>query len=490
LGSVVMARRIVRPINALASAAGLIESGDYSQPVPRLSDDEIGALATSVEHMRTQVAIREGKILRLAFEDALTGLPNRNRLIEKIEQSVQTSSGLVAVLNIDRFASINNALGFGVGDHLLTRIGDRLLEIQPVPLMLARLWGNEFAFLCEDMDRDEAVGFVDAVMQILREPVIVDGQRLDVGGTMGLALFPSDGRDGLTLLRQGEVAMRAAKQRHIPYVFANEMGDGPPPDQVSLIGEMREALERKEFVLYYQPKIDLAENRVSGAEALLRWQHPRRGLVPPGLFIPFAEQTGFIREITPWLVQMAVVQCAAWHRQGMSLVVSVNLSALDILNARIITLVQTLLAEHQLPAHLLCLEITESALINEPEVALKNLYALADLGVKLSIDDYGSGQASLGYLKSLPVHELKMDQSFVTGISTTPKNAAIVRSTIVLSHELGLAVTAEGVESTEDMEWLQAHACDLAQGYAIARPMPADLLPGWVARYQGQTEAA
>ena len=249
---------------------------------------------------------------------------------------------------------------------------------------------------------------------------------------------------------------------------------------------MREALEREEFVLYYQPKLDLASARITAAEALLRWQHPTRGLVAPLRFIPFAEQTGFIREITPWLLERVVAQAAKWRSEGLAIVVSANLSALDILNPRLVDHVSALLGLHALAPEHLCLEITESALMDDPDLALRTLESLSGLGVKLSIDDYGVGQASLSYLKTLPVDELKIDQSLVTAVADSPKNAAIVRSTILLSHELGLSVTSEGAETASDLAWLADNGCDLAQGYGIARPMPAAQLAPWIAAFDAR----
>jgi len=480
-GSVMLARRIVRPLDELSVSARRIESGDYSQPMPAMPRDEIGQLALSFDHMRERVASREEKILRLAYEDTLTGLANRTRFLEALGQRLNHGSGAVAILNIDRFASINNALGNGVGDQLLIEIGTLLGQITPAPTLLARLWGDEFAFLLCGAGKEEALAFTRSVLAILNRPVTLDGQRLDIGGSLGVALYPQDANDVTELLRGADQAMALAKRRHTGFAFASGSGGQPVHEQLSLVGEMREALARQEFVLHYQPKLDMVTGKIVGAEALLRWQHPVRGLVSPIHFIPFAEQTGFIREITPWVLERVIAQAAQWRRDGLELVVSANLSALDMLSPNLVTQVRDWLELHQLAPASLCLEITESALMDEPELALSHLTELFQLGVKLSIDDYGVGQASLGYVKTLPVHELKIDQSFVTAVAGSPKNAAIVRSTILLSHELGLTVTAEGAETPADLSWLAQNGCDVAQGYGIARPMPAEALPGWIA---------
>jgi diguanylate cyclase (GGDEF)-like protein len=482
-GSLMLAQRIVKPVNQLAAAAHRIEAGNYAEPVPSLPPDEIGELAMSFDRMRERVASREQKILKLAYEDTLTGLPNRTRFLEAFNQLPKDSHGAVAVLNLDRFALINNALGHPIGDRLLSEIGLRFGHFLSGTGLVARLWGDEFAFLLQGVDQAAAARFADTVLAMLRDPVTLDGQRFDVGGGLGIALYPTNGQDGATLLRRAQLAMYAAKRSQNAVAFASDVGVEPPHEQLSLIGEMREAMVRHEFVLYYQPKLDLARRKIGSAEALIRWRHPERGLVLPIGFIPFAEQTGFIREITPWVLETVAAQTAQWRKDGRFIVSSVNLSARDLLNPGLVDHMRKLIDSHGLPADGLCLEITESALMEDPELALTHLGELAELGFRLSIDDYGVGQASLAYLKTLPVHELKIDQIFMSSIADSPRDAAIVRSTIVLCHALGLKVVAEGVETSDDLDWVIRNECDTAQGYGIARPMPADELPVWIANY-------
>lgn len=480
-GSLWLARRIAGPVNALAATARRIEAGDYSDPVAVKSKDEIGQLAASFENMRVGIAARERKITRLAYEDALTGLPNRVRIEERLESLGPAAEAVVMVLDLDRFAAINDALGHPVGDQLLRQVGARLAGQLPPGAMLARLWGDEFAFLLEGMERPAVQAFAQGLLAALRTPMEVEGQRLDVNGSLGIAFHPADGTGLNALLQRAELAMYEAKRRQCGFMLAEEVGPGPLPEQLSMIGEMRDALEKREFVLHYQPKLDLASGRIVGAEALLRWQHPERGLVPPGSFIPFAERTGFIREITPWLLGEVAAQTAAWRAQGLDLVVSANLSARDLLDPGLVVLVRDLIAGHGLPPAALCLEITESALMEDPTLAQAHLEELAAFGVKLSIDDYGAGQASLAYVKSLPVHELKIDQSFIRSLADSPKDVAIVRSTIALGHALDFAVVAEGIETEADLAWLRESGCDIGQGYFIARPMAAAAFVDWVA---------
>jgi predicted signal transduction protein with EAL and GGDEF domain len=373
-----------------------------------------------------------------------------------------------------------------VGDRLLREIAARLSELASETRLVARLWGDEFAFLLKGADRSGARRFALMALAMLRDPVKLDEQRLDIGGSMGVALYPDDAQDAATLLRRAEVAMRIAKRQHEAVAFASEVGDEPLHAQLSLIGEMREAMAREEFVVYYQPRLELATRRIAGAEALIRWRDPVRGLVPPSHFIPFAEHTGFIREITPWMVKKVASHAAAWRAQGLPLVPSVNLSALDLGNRELIDELRRLAESAALPPGGLCLEITESALMEDPELGTRHLAELAALGFKLAIDDYGVGRASLAYLRTLPVHELKIDRTFVRAVETSTTNAAIVSSTIVLCHALGITVVAEGAETAAELDWLTRNACDAAQGFHIARPMPCEALPPWVADHDGR----
>jgi diguanylate cyclase (GGDEF)-like protein len=488
-GSVMLAGRIVRPLNELSAAARRIAQGDYAQPLPRAQGDEIGQLAGSFEQMRTEIASREERIARLAYVDALTDLPNRTRFLEAFSLLAPGAGGAVMVVNVDRFALINNALGHLVGDRLLRAVAGQLQPLVPPGGMLARLWGDQFAFLLEGAGLEAARRFADTVLAALRDPVTLDGQRLDIEAGVGIALYPDDGLDAATLLRRAELALATAKRRHAGIAFAQETGGEPAHEQLSLIGDMRRALAAGEFTLAYQPKLALAGGRIVAVEALLRWQHPERGSIAPARFIPFAEQTGFIREITPWVLESAVRQAAAWHAAGLDIAVSANLSTLDLLDPNLGRRVRDLLEHYAVPARRLCLEITESALMDDPALAQAHLDELAGLGIKLSIDDYGVGQASLAYLKSLPVDELKLDRSFITAITESPRNAAIVESTIMLSHALGLTVVAEGVETPAELRWLREHGCDIAQGYGIGRPMTAAQLQDWLADFAQRTVA-
>jgi len=483
--AVLISRSIVRPVQKAVMVAESIAAGDYVCQVPAGEGREMGALMQALDVMRESIASREQHILKLAYVDSLTGLPNRTRFMEVLADAFAHGQGVLILLDIDRFAPINNALGYQVGDRMLQQVALRLAQDLPETHFVARLGGDEFAIVIRGVGHEAITAYAMSVLARLREPMMLDSQRLDIDASLGIVRFPEDALSVTALQRRADLAMSLAKRRHAGYAFAADVADEPPHEQLSLIGEMRDALLRNEFTVYFQPKMELATRRIKGAEALLRWRHPERGLVPPGRFIPFAEQTGFIREITPWLLSTVIAHAAEWHKAGLGIVASANISTLDLLNLDFVDQVRQLLHAHALPPGQLCIEITESALMDDPELALKHLDDLAALGVKLSIDDYGSGQASLAYVKNLPVHELKIDRTFVDKVDQLPKNAAIVRSTILLCRELNLTVVAEGAETQDELDWLTNNGCEVVQGYGIAKPMPAEEFPRWVAAFKG-----
>ena len=467
-----IAHGIVIPVRGAVSVAQRIARGDYATEVPTGQRGELGALLRALTSMRNSIATREEKILRLAYVDPLTYLPNRTRFIELLEARPSEETGALVLLDINRFAPINDALGHAVGDRLLCTLATRIQQLVKGSDVVARLWADQYAMLLRGTDQETTQATVLRVIEALREPIFIDGTKLDIDISAGAILYASGHVDSGCLLRFAGMALATAKRRHDPIVFASDNVTEPAPAQLFLIGEMREALARGDFVIYYQPKLNLAQHKITAAEALIRWRHPVKGLIPPMQFIPFAEQTGFIREITPWVLRQVIFDAAQWHRDGLAVVPSANLSTLDLLNHALVSDIQQLVKQSGLPASQLCLEITESALMDQPELALQHLQELSQFGFKLSIDDYGTGQSSLAYVQTLPVNELKIDRAFVSGVDTHPKNAAIVRSTILLCHELGLSVVAEGAETAQEQGWLADNHCDLLQGYVVARPMP------------------
>ena len=484
-GSFAIALNITRPISELSEAAQRIQSGDYGSPVTISRRDEIGVLADSLDHMRTGIATREKQILQLAYQDTLTDMPNRSLFNERLRQAIasaRTSDIKMAVLvmDLDRFKYVNDTLGHAVGDHVLQQVGIRLRSLLRKQDTVARLGGDEFAILIEDADGTAALRVAQKIIAALEQPIAYEDQPLDVGTSIGIAHFPHHGHDAGTLLRNADIAMYVAKRNKSGYAIYDPEYDTHQQQHLSLLSEIRSAVERNELRVYYQPKISLSCSAAAAVEALLRWQHPVRGFIPPAEFIPFAEQTGFIKVLTRWVLDEAIRQCGAWHAKGIALKVSINLSTRDLMNRELPDMIVQLLHKYGTPAHMICLEITESGFMEDPGYAQKVLERLNALGVLLSIDDYGTGYSSLSYIAKLPVDELKIDRSFVSHMKEDRTTSMIVRSTIELGHSLGLKVVAEGVEDEQSLELLRELGCDHAQGYYMSRPLPAADLEEWL----------
>ena len=510
VGSVLTARRIVRPIVALSRSALRLGQGDYSEPIHLEARDEVGDLARAFETMRESIRQREAEIGRLAYWDTLTGLPNRQWFRERITSAAEQAHGVlgghsgpgghashtshnghgghkpfsVLVLDVDRFKDVNDVLGHELGDHLLQEAARRLQErAKRCNAFLARLGGDEFAVLIPNADAEQGRRKAADLLLAFVDPLQLGEHTVDLGASLGLASGPQHGSDADTLLRRAEIAMYAAKRTQVGMMVYTPSMDASSAHSLSLLGELRGAVAHDELRLFLQPKVALGTGLVTGAEALLRWQHPQRGLVPPLGFIPFAEQTGYIRNLTAWVLEHTVQMLALLHERGLNPKFSVNLSARDLADPELPARVEQMLSRG-LPAQSLCLEITESAMMEEPQRALQTLQRLHDMGPRLSIDDFGTGYSSLAYLKRLPVHELKIDRSFVMNMERDLDDAKIVRSTIDLAHNLGLHVVAEGVETLKALKLLGALRCDEAQGYLIARPMPAGDFVAWAATWK------
>jgi EAL domain-containing protein (putative c-di-GMP-specific phosphodiesterase class I) len=359
-------------------------------------------------------------------------------------------------------------------------VASRLSSVPSVTSAVARLAADQFAAFTRLRDPKDLQAWGTSLLLALSEPVVVEAQPIDISATIGLAASLADAPAADDLLRCGDLALEQARREKRPLAMYEEALDPATRDQLSLLGELRHAVEHDELRLFFQPKIELATGRVAGAEVLLRWQHPTRGLLSPAAFIPFAEQTGFIRRITRWTLDRAIAQAAEWHRAGNPLQLAVNVSAEDIADVRFDTRVAGLLTRHQLPPSLLTLELTESGFIEDPNQALSMLDALAALGVNLSIDDFGTGYSSLSHLARMPANEVKIDRSFVQGLESDVEYAAVVRSAIDMGHSLGMKVVAEGIETEVAAQLLRAFGCDIAQGYLYARPMPCQALENWL----------
>lgn len=486
IGSVLIALNITRPLSKIASAAERIQQGDYSRPVEVVRADEIGVLASSLNHMRQGIAEREQKILTLAYQDSLTGLANRARFSEELEACIDAARAerhgvAILLMDLDRFKYVNDTLGHGVGDHTLEQVARRIEAVaSPRAACIARLGGDEFAVLLSAVSREQVRETALAIIHTLESPILYQEQPLDVGTSVGIAYYPEHGDDAQTLLRNADIAMYAAKRNKTGCQSYDPHYDTSQKEHLSLLGELRRAVEGRELRLYYQPKVSLHSSNVSSVEALLRWQHPQRGVISPALFIPFAEHTGYIKVLTQWVLQEAIRQCSEWCRDGLRLQISVNISARDLMNRELPDNIADLLRSYDVPAGLLCLEITESGFMEDPAYAQKVLDRLAALGLRLAIDDYGTGYSSLSYIMKLPVQELKIDRSFISKMVLNADSSTIVRSTIELGHSLGMKVIAEGVEDIEGWNLLRSLGCDDAQGYYMSPPLPPEKLVDWM----------
>ncbi len=483
-----IARSITKPISALGSLASKIQQGDYSQSASLDREDEIGELAFAFNHMQQGLALREAKISELAYRDQLTGLPNRTLFHERLEQAAKLASRAkqnfaLLIINLDRFNDVNVILGHHIGDLLLREISKRLATTFTRDSdTLARLGGDEFAVLLPACDTQGATIVGRKIVETLNQPIRLEGQEVIATGSIGIAIYPEHGDDIKSLLRHADIAMNEAKHDSSGYALFDMNYVEQNQQHLSLLAELRHAVEKNEFVLYYQPKVSFSTAAIAHVEALVRWLHPQRGMIPPDQFIPYAEHTGYIRTITLWVIEAALRQRRQWEDMQLPLTISVNISARDLMNSDLPKLVAALMSKYDAQPHWLCLEITESAIMGDPKRALKILEELHGMGLDLSVDDFGTGYSSLAYLKKLPISELKIDQSFVLHMADDKDDATIVRSTIDLGHNMGLMVVAEGVEDEASWNMLIGMGCDLAQGYYISKPMPADALFKWISQ--------
>lgn len=421
-----------------------------------------------------------------ARHDVLTGLPNRSMLTERLDVLLNPAvDGLgfsLLLLDLDRFKDVNDTFGHHHGDLLLREVGGRIKALlRPVDL-LARQGGDEFALLLPGLDQRAALVVAEAVLRAVELPFSIDEHEFQVGGSIGVAAHPPHGNTAEELLSHADIAMYAAKRDHLGTIVYSPNLDDSEPARVSLYGELRRAIEQDELVLYFQPKLDLQTGLVGCVEALVRWSHPTRGLLPPDQFIPFAERTGLIKPLGLWVLTAAMRQCRAWRDEGLHLAVAVNLTAADLQDEALPNHVALVLADLNLPTSCLCVEITESTFMADQTRAQTVLGALRLMGVRVAIDDFGTGYSSLAYLKHLPADEVKIDRTFIHEIATDRADAAIVRSIIALSHDLGLAVTAEGIEDAQSLERLRQLGCDEVQGYLVSRPLNSAALVAWISR--------
>ena len=415
------------------------------------------------------------QIHRQAFYDELTGLPNRTHLFERLDLAVSRAVEQkrllgVLLLDLDRFREINDTLGHEVGDAVLVTTADRLRSVVSEDRLLARLGGDDFVVVVELEQEADAMTFAERIRTTVEPRIVLDGMELAVDGTVGVAFYPADGRDAHTLVKHAEVATYTAKEWRSGVLGYSPAVDPHDPEQLKLAAALREAADGGQLKPHYQSKIDLATGSIAGFEALAYWDHPTRGLLPPGAFIPIAERTGAIRHVTRAILQAAIEQLRDWSET--ELTVAVNLTAIDLLDANLSRHLRGLLGKYEVDPSRLCIELTESTVMADPERAQSILARIAAAGVRVSIDDFGTGHSSLAYLKDLPVQEVKIDRSFIADMSVSRNNRMIAKATIQLVHSLGLQVVAEGVEDAQVHSELRGLGCDYAQGYFYSRPQP------------------
>ncbi|SDQ23326.1 diguanylate cyclase/phosphodiesterase with PAS/PAC sensor(s) [Pseudomonas sp. UC 17F4] len=455
------------------------------QTICAISDDS-GELSHYVAVFSDISAIKhsERELAYLAHHDPLTDLPNRLLFNDRTQQALAAAQSnkrgcALLLLDLDHFQSINDSLGHNIGDQLLKVVGERLKALLGNGVTLARLGGDEFAVLAENCPQvGQAAALAQSIIDGMRAPFEVDRQRLFISVSIGISLFPSDALSAEQLLRNADSALFKAKTcGRAGYALYTEELTAHAQQRVETAGELRRALEQEELRVYYQPVHDLFSSKMIGVEALVRWQHPQRGLVPPGEFIPIAERTGLIADIDTWVLRQACLQMVKWQAEGRALeFVAVNISSRLFGHRDLYQQVAQVLHDTALDPALLELEVTESAVMEDPEVALEQLHRLRELGLRLAIDDFGTGYSSLLRLKRLPVQKLKIDQGFVAGLPCDEDDVAIVRVIIALARSMGMLVHAEGIEQAEQARFLLEQQCQLGQGYWFGRPVPAQQL--------------
>ncbi len=509
---------LTRGLSALKTATQRIASGDFGYQIEITGKDELAQTAASFNEMSSQIRasyeeiknaedevrklneVLEERVLQRTkqlsslneelehqtFHDALTNIPNRVLFQDRLSQAtlqLQREKKPFAVfqIDLDRFKAINDTLGHDVGDMVLQETARRLQSVLRETDTAARMGGDEFALVLPGISDMTAAGVVaQKLIDAAVKPIIIRGHTLDVGASIGIALAPLHGEGGDDLMRRADAAMYEAKQTRGGYSFFREDLEMMVQERNLQLAELRNAIANDEMVIHYQPKIDFATHVISGAEALVRWQHPTRGLIFPDDFIPLAEKSGLIKLLTAVVLKKALAQCAIWRNQGLSLTMAVNISTINLQDEGFAMRVTEILKEQNAEASWLELEVTESAIMSNPLLAIANIKVLSEMGAQISIDDFGTGYSSMTYLKKLLVAKIKIDKSFVMEMATDQSDSVIVQSTIDLGHNLGMKVVAEGVEDAESWARLKELGCDAAQGYYMSRPLSAEKFADWL----------
>jgi diguanylate cyclase (GGDEF)-like protein len=476
---------VLRRLKALVTTAKQLGAGQLTVRVgPPYEHGELGELAQTFDDMAASLQENAVQLQYHTTHDSLTRLPNYLFFRDYLRAMILTAGdnsqpAALFILDLDRFKGINRSIGHHNGARLLKLASQRIKDVVGKPGVVARLTGNEFGVLQPGVDRDVAIRIARQLLKAFEEPFILGELPIEIEVSVGIALYSKPSGDADLLMHQAEIAMYQAKEERSGYCVFVAGKDQSRAEHITLLAELRRAIEQNELYLHYQPQVDLGARTVSGVEALLRWEHPKLGTILPDRFIGLAEDTGLIKPLTFWVLKEAIHQCSAWRLTGLEIMVAVNISSRNLepdLPERIMALLQSC----DLAPQYLELEITERTIMKDPVHTQEIFARLKEIGIKISLDDFGTGYSSLSYLSKLPVSQIKIDKSFVINMVTDENAAAIVRSTVELGHQLGLKVIAEGVESRDVLERLKALNCDALQGYYISRPVSAGELADWV----------
>lgn len=481
-----LSRKILSPLRIFTEISRKNARNNSFEPLIIPNEIEFAELAREFNQMQLAIIRRENEIQYRAFYDTLTNLPNRALFHEQLESMLSKArekKEAVAVLMMDlnRFKDINDTLGHQSGDKLLKQVARRLSTHFSAPeYIVSRLGGDEFALMLPDATTEKITQFSESILQLFNKPFTLEGLKLDISASIGVSLFPQDADDASSMLQKADVAMYIAKEQKKGFCFYEQSLDKHSVLRLNLMTELKAAVKRNELVLYYQPKVDLKDNSIDQVEALVRWIHPKHGLVSPTQFIPLAEQTGYVRDLTRWALFTAAKQCYEWQLVNIPIKIAVNISAIDLLDVKLEDEIKALFQAIPIPTHRIVLEVTESAIMINPLHAIQTLKRLSEFGIRLSLDDFGTGHSSMAQLKMLPVQEIKIDQSFITNMIQDKNDETMVKTMIELGHNLGMDVVAEGVDDISILSALKKFSCNKVQGHYISPPLSITEFSQWL----------
>lgn len=484
--TLLLAKRIIKPLRKFTEGTKKIAENHSFDPLAIPAENELAELAREFNQMQVALVKRENEIQHRAFYDTLTNLPNRVLFQDQLAEAIKTAKQkqltvAVLVMDLNRFKDINDTLGHQFGDKLLKQIARRLSDTFVLPqFIVSRLGGDEFSLMLPNTSHENTVVVVEKMLQVLSKAFTVEGMKLDISTSIGATLFPLHAQDANTMLQKAEIAMYVAKEQKKSFCFYEQELDKHSVLRLALMNELKAAVKRNELVLYYQPKIELHNHTITQVEALVRWIHPKHGLISPTQFIPLAEQTGYVRDLTRWALLTAAKQCFEWKLAHIPIKVAVNISTIDLLDVKLEEDIREVLNIVPIHPSQLILEVTESAIMVNPEHAIHILNQLHQTGILLSLDDFGTGHSSMTQLKKLPVQELKIDQSFIGSMLVDKNDEIIVKSMIELGHNMGLTVVGEGVNDAKVFELLKTFQCDNAQGHFISPPLSITEFSHWL----------